>query len=189
LETVNNPSETVPGNPEGGENGAVANLRDVVAQATGRTFKSDEDALASIKQTYAYVGKVGQLEKDIETMRSQKPPTVDESKFVPREEFERATFYSKHPDLEQHAELLSSLSKTKGVSLEEASNLDSFKSVVEKARAHDEVEKSKSVLQTNQRLGQVTDKFDQAHKAMAAGDDAGAARAAVGAVLDAYGLK
>jgi hypothetical protein len=113
----------------------------------------------------------------------------DDSKFISREEFEEKTFYAENKEYEPYKELISALRKEKGLtSPSEVIELDSFKGIYEKAKAADEIEKSKSVLSTNPRLGQAVDRLTQAREASAAGKVATAASLVADSVIEAYEL-
>jgi len=154
---------------------------------TGKNFPTKEAALKSITDTYKAVVQ-------------PKVPSVDPSQFVPKAEFEEAMFYSKHPEYESQKEIISALAAKNGKSISEVVESDTFKSVFSKVKAADEIEASKSVLHSNPRLGQVTDKMTQAQDALKASKEAAkqgdvtqatqaynAGKAAVvSAVIDAY---
>lgn len=142
---------------------------------TGKSFPTKESALKSIKDTYKAV-----------VQRPAQVPQVDPNRFVSRSEFEEATFYASNPDYKAHSELISALAKKSGKPLHEVVQMDSFKTVFEKVKAADAIEQSKSVLQTNPRLGHVTDKITQAREALKTGDANTARSSAVSAVLGAY---
>lgn len=201
------------GTPDGSEAASIA-VKDVLAQALGKEFSSDEDALKSVKDTYQYVGKAGKGLKAIEAVMSSKglseddavkfimdstqptpepvvpaQATVDDSKFISRAEFEEKTFYAEKPELAPYKEILGALkAQNPDKSLSEVAELDSFKAVYSKAKTADEFEQSKSVLSTNPRLGQATDKLTQAREAAADGKVAAAANIAADAVIEAFEL-
>jgi len=188
----------------------VVSVKDVLSEALGKNFADDETALKAVKDTFAYVGKAGKVLPQFEKLKSKlggeeqaikfmediinkeereapKAPEIDTSKFVPRDEFDRETFFSKNPDYEPHRELISDLKKAHpDKSLADIVGLDSFKTVYDKAKSYDEHEQSKSVLKSNPRLGQVTDKMTKAREASQQGNQAYAEDTAVDAVLDAY---
>lgn len=176
------------GNPD-----EIVGLKDLLKEATGKDFPSDEKALKSIKDTYDYVGQLG---KEIKQLKDQLNPLgdsgkkeIDPNKFVSREEFDEVTFFAKNQELATYKDILKSIAVANNKSLEEAVNLDAFKTIYEKAKSYDEVEKSKSVLLTNPRLGQVRDKMTEAREKNKSGDTVSAGRLATQAVLEAYDLK
>lgn len=156
-------------------------IKDILSKELGKEFPTDEAALKSVKDTFSYVGK---KKEDIkEEVKKEEPQTDD---FVSRKEFEESTFYAKHPEYEPYKGIIGALKNATENSLDEVVKADDFKAVYEKAAAHDESEKSKSVLQTNPRLGKVTDKMTQAKEASAKGDTTAAKDLAVAGVIEAY---
>lgn len=185
----------------GGAVGGVAGVRDVINSALGKRFESDEAALKAVKDTFSYVGKVGKVLPILDKLREQgvsedvalsrlqqitESKTPDPSKFVSRDEFDEALFYSQNPDYKDQKTIIDALRKTTGKSLADVVQLEEFKTIYDKAKAHDATEKTKSVLMSNPRLGMVKDKLSQAREAASKGDEASARASAVGAVIDAY---
>ena len=190
-----------------GNDSKVVSIKDLLSEELGRDFPDDATALKAVKDTFSYVGKAGKykayndvIEKlqtkygDTEKVKQimenlidgEVKPQVDSKDYISRDQYETDTFFAKNSNLESHRELIEALRVKTGKSLNEVVELPSFKSVYEKARAYDESEKSKSVLTTNPRLGQVTDKMTQARESASKGDYKGASASALSAVLDAY---
>ena len=194
--------------PAGGDpNQSSESIKDVLSKTLGRQFASDEAALKAVKDTFSYVGMKPQdavkkmatdplFANDIKNLFSdgsapENKPSVPtgNGEFVSKAQYEEDMFFSKKPEYDEYRDLLRGLASANGQSLAEAANSDSFKKVFEKAQAYDTVQKSKSVLETNPRLGHVTDKLSKAQELAAAGNHSAASDNAVAAVLDAYGLK
>lgn len=216
MEPINN-QETLPSGSDvrpvgggGSDKGEGVELKDFLSKELGKEFPTDEAALKAVKDTFSYVGKVGKVRPLLEKLEAkyggeskvlelltqmeqnnpQEPAKVDDSKFVPREQYEKDTFFSKHPELsEDHRTLLEAVAVQSGKPLAEAMELPAFKNVVGNARAFESTERSKSVLHTNPRLAQATDKMTEAKTASQAGNHQAAAKSAVGAVLDAFESK
>lgn len=188
-------------------------IAEVLSTVLGREFTSDEEALKSVKETYGYVGKVGKILPLVEQLQTkgmretqiigvleslmkdetpakpepQNQPAMDPSKFVSRDEFEETNFYSGKPEFAPYKGIIRALkNQNLEKSLSEVVELEEFKGIYTKAHSFEEQEKSKSVLETNPRLGQVGDKISQAREAQKTGDQQTAETAAVGAVLDAF---
>lgn len=200
-----------------GSESEVVELKDIMKSALGKEFPDNETALKSMKDTFSFVGKAGWYKKAVEAVAqakgldekgavkyimenlsqeqpsvvptSNEAPTIDPNKFVSREEYDREMYFGKNPDLEPYKGLIGDLQKATGKTIPEIIEMDSFKNVYSKAKAHDESEKNKSVLMSNPRLGQVQDKLTQAREAVKSGDMNTARANAVGAVLDAYESK
>lgn len=158
-------------------------IKDILGEELGKDFKTDEAALKAVKDTFSYVGK---KKEDIKDEVNKETPQVNSDDFVSRKEFNESTFYAKHPEYEPYKNIIGALKSATDNTLEEVVKADDFKAVYEKAAAHDESEKSKSVLQTNPRLGKVTDKMTQAKEASAKGDTTTAKDLGVAAVIEAY---
>lgn len=197
--------------PAGDETGSSVSVKDILSETLGKNFSSDESALKFVKDNVSYVGKVRNYQPLIEKIEAKhggqgeaikvmeeilkdqpKQEVVDTSKFAGREEVEalrQEMWESKNPDLIPFKEIISDAAKARGISLDEAKNLEGVKATIDKARAYEQIENSKSVLQTNSRLGQVTDKFAQANEFRAQGNTEAANATATSAVIEAYGLK
>lgn len=189
----------------GGNDSEVVKLKDLLSEALGRQFPTDEAALKSVKDTQAYVGKVGKVKPLIEQLEAkyggeakvlemlknmtesnpQETAKQTDSNFVSKQQYETDNYFSQHPELQPYREMLEALGAKNGKTMAEAAELPAFKGVFEKAKNYDDQQKSKSVLHTNPRIGQVTDKLSKAREAIKGGDYDTAKANAVGAVLDA----
>jgi len=195
--------ETLP--EEGGQAGGdteVAEIKDVLGQVLNKTFNSDEEALKSVQDTFAYVGKRKQDAVSEAMATLQTKGKIDSSNFVTKEELEQVTFYAKHPEYEPYKNIINRL-RDDGKSLDEVVKLDDFKGLYEKAAEYEKQEASKSILKTNPRLGQITNKMgdakkdvSEASKAAMSGDLAtseqmysNAKANAVDAVIEAFDMK
>lgn len=231
-EEVNTSEESLTGERDVSSSGGQetdANVKDAVAQATdqktlkdvlgeqlGKSFKTDEAALKAVKDTFNYVGEYGQIKplvekaggvqeliKQMEELKQpekteQASPVVDPEKFVSREEYDAEKFYGQNPQY-NNPEVKAIL----GTKPTEALQNEAVKSAVDKIVSYAEVEKSKSVLETNPRLGQAKDKIGQSRdaikqlrQAQAQGDTVGAEQAynqardsAISAVLETLDIE
>ena len=100
------------------------------------------------------------------------PPVVDTSQFVPRSEFDEANYYNTEDGSvnKPHKGIIDAF-KSKpehaGKSIPDVIASDEeLRNTLEKAKAHDEAEGSKSVLQSNPRLGVIKDKVSQSKEGM-----------------------
>lgn len=151
-------------------------------QHLGKQFPTKEAALKAFKDTFAYVGK------KMEDVKKELQSQLDPSTFASKEELQKTRdelYYSKHPELDSYKSLIEDMRKP-GETIDQVVSKDTFKGIFDKVKAHDEMQKSKSVLQSNPRLGQVTDKISQAREALSKGDTNTASKNAISAVLDAY---
>jgi len=190
------------------ESTEVANLKDILGNALGKDFADDESALKAVKDTFAYVGKVGKFSKHIDALvaktggddnaqkymeqlletadQRSEAPRVDESQFISREQYEQDKFFAKNSELEEYKDILVPLAKATGKPLSEMVDDPAFKSLYEKAKAGDTYEKSRTVLSSNPRLGAASDQLTQARELQQSGNTLGAADLATKAVMDAY---
>jgi hypothetical protein len=112
---------------------------------------------------------------------------VDPTRFVPREDFERTTFYHENPDYKPYTKLVETYKKANPEkSREEIVESDDFKEDFDKIKAHDDAKGAKSVLKSNPKLGGISDKVAESRKDMSEGRQAEAEKKAVEAVIDAF---
>lgn len=177
--------------PDGGGSASeVANLKDVLSPVFGTTFKSDEDALKSVEHAKNMAGKVGQLEKELAALRqpSQPQSQVIESKLAELENLVKVNqFYQAHPEYADSR--IQTLISSMGADPAKVVESDAFKIAYGAIKTSDEVEKSKSILQTNPRLGVVKDKMSEAREAVTKGNFSTAGESATKAVIEAYDMK
>jgi hypothetical protein len=134
--------------------------------------------------------KTKQLEKVNASLKEEKEeakPEEAKDAFISKKEFEDMRFFDKNPDYEPLKEIITGLRK-EGETLEQVIRKDAFKNVFTAVKAAKEAEEAKSVLETNPRLGQVSDKMSEARAALEKGNDTEASDKAVGAVIDAFKL-
>jgi len=99
-------------------------------------------------------------------------------------------FYQNNPQVAPYRQAIDEFAVATGKSPAEVVALDAFKSLIENAKGFDEVQKAKSVLQTNPRLGVASDNLMKAQESAKAGDISGAQTHAMDAVMEvAYGKK
>lgn len=207
----NNPSITITDTAHvdaaGGKENVSAetvNLFELVNKELGTTYKDDAAALAGLKQTKDYVGRVGQVmpffdkakelgiptSKLFEAMDNTinnpqgTQPTADTSKFVTREEMDRELFYKDNPQYVPFKPMIDAMATSQKVEASAVVGQDAFKTIFDKAKGFDEVQRSKSVLQTNSRLGVASDSMTKASEAMKNGNQPAAVQNAMDAVLE-----
>ena len=203
MEEEYNPSEPFLGVDEndvdtasGTENDSQPSFKDVLKEATGRDYPDDETALKSVTETYKYVGSLGQkvktLEEQIESQAPIEAPASTETPELVQQvetltrELAETRFYNENPQYNNEVakELITAMGGNPVVV-----ESDAFQKAYSAIQATAEVEKSKSVLVSNPRLGQATDKISQARESLAEGNQEAAANAAVSAVLSAYEIE
>jgi len=148
----------------------------------GTQYKTPEAALEGLKETKNYVGKAGSVEKENVALKAAIEGNTGE--FITKEQYEQDMFYSKNADLEPYKEIINSRAKELNLRPADAIENDaSLKQTLEKLRGFDKTEGAKSVLMSNQRLGQTTDDMEKAQTAQASGDHQGAEKSALSAVM------
>ncbi len=199
MEEEINPIETVPG-ADGNDvvasestvnDSQTVSLKDIVKELTGREYKDDEDAKKGIAETYKFVTKKmddNQPAPDVAAPAATPqvdPGIVTEVETLKRQ-VQESNFYASNPEYNT-PEARALISKFGG-SPEEVIKDEVFQTAYGAIKANAEIEKSKSVLQSNPRLGQVTDKITQAREALQNGNQTVAETNAVSAVMEAYDM-
>ena len=159
-----------------------------INQTLGRQYADKPTALKALKETVSYVGKLGQQVSDLKSKVESPVVPSDYSAEIAglRSDLEETKFYNANPEYNT-PEAKALISKFGGKP-EEVVRDDIFKQAYNAIKTTSEIEKSKSVLQSNPRLGQVTDKLTQARDAMKAGDDSVAKISATQAVMEAFDI-
>lgn len=161
---------------EGGENVKDALELERLNAELGTRYKTFDDAIKGIKETRSYVG--AKKEKVAED-------AVKEGNFVPRSQYEQDMFYMQHPELTPYRDIINARATSLGQPIAEVVSSDSsLKTTLEKLQNFDKAEKDKSVLMTNNRLGETKNKVDESRQALEKGDYQSASRAAVSSVID-----
>lgn len=173
-------------NGEGGNNvGSDTLTLEQLNERLGTKYPDMGKALEGLKETRNYVGKAGTVEKENEELK--KALSGNSGDFITKAQYEQDMFYSKHSDLEPYKDIINARAKELNIRPADAVENDpSLKQTLEKLRGFDKTEGAKSVLMSNQRLGQVDDKMSKAHEAVKSGDYRTASSNAVGAVMDIF---
>lgn len=173
---------------DGAANGSqeIANLKDILGPVFGTQFKSDEDAMKSVEHAKNMAGKVGQLEKQLADL--QGTPTMNPELEKKVQELETAVkqqgFYNLNPEF--NTPEAKALIADMGGDPETVVQKDSFKTAFNAIKASNEMEKSKSVLHSNPRLGIAQDNMTKAMEARQSGNLDQAAAFGMKAVMEAY---
>jgi hypothetical protein len=158
--------ETLAGSPQlsaadGGETVAspALSLSDLNSHL-GSDFKDVSTALKALKDTQSYVGK---KKEDIaaelrSTVNASLAPQVDAQLRSELQSIKDELFYSAHPEYKGYRGLISKM----GSSPSEVTGSEEFKSVFEKVKIADEQSTNRSVIHSNQRLGQAQTATDEA---------------------------
>ena len=154
----------------------------------GGTYKDLSAAIEGFKEARSAIGRygaeAGAAKKEAQELAEK---IADPNSFVSKEQYEKDMFLTKNPEYEPYKDIISSRAKELDVPMHEVIEKDEpLKNTLEKLRKHDDTEEAKSVLMTNPRLGQATDKMKVAAEALKEGDHVSASQNAVAAVMDAY---
>jgi len=192
----------------------TVSLHTLVNKELGTNYADDDAALQGLKQTKDYVGRVGQVMPFFDKAKALNIPTSklfeamdnivngtpqgspaseNTDKFATKEQLVKLQadiFYQNNPQVAPYRQAIDEFAVATGKSPAEVVALDAFKSLIENAKGFDEVQKAKSVLQTNPRLGVASDNLMKAQESAKAGDISGAQTHAMDAVMEvAYGKK
>ena len=147
----------------------------------GKNYPDKATALKSLKDTFSYVGK------KVEAASVQTPAaSPDTSEFTRQiKEMKEQLFYSENPQYKT-PEMKGMISKM-GENPADVVATPEFKAIFDKVSGYDKIQKTKTVLESNPRIGQVRNKISEAKTALntGAGDYTKAKDLAVGAVLEA----
>ncbi len=132
-------------------------------------------------------------------------PQAPEGDYVTREEMDENNFFAEHKDLADLRDVLGPLKDVHGddMTWAEFAQTDAAKKVIEPITGFREIEQQKSALESNSRLGAVSDTMSKARENMAAANDAArsgdrqsavqaenaARESAVSGVIEAFDLK
>lgn len=173
--------------------GAPGAVRDEINKVLGKEYDSDESALKAVKELNSLAGKKGQEAGELQAKVNELSQAgADDARLKAVED---ELFYTKHPE---YADLKPVIDKM-GTNPSEVVASEEFKGVFEKVQGYNESQATKSVLESNPRLGIVRDKMKAARdgvseaRKIAHQDPAGAEAAltqaghsAIDSVLDAY---
>ncbi len=146
----------------------------------GKTYPDKETALKSLKDTFSYVGK------KMEAAQPQ-PASIPPEVAQQLRELKNENFYTKNPqyDTPEYREVIGKM----GENPAEVVGTSAFKGIFEKAAGYDKIQKTKTVLESNPRIGQVRNKMSEAKEATKNRDYNSANTKAVAAVLESYELQ
>ncbi len=200
MNEVNTTPEVLPGAPQlsasadggavdGGANQEFTLKASDLKAALGKDFKDPTSALKSIKDTFSYVGKVGQLEAELNTLKSR-PGSVATDQNISEVKNElkgirEDLWYEKNPQYKDYRTVISKL----GDAPDAVVGDDKFKGLFDKVRGFDDTQKLKTVLESNPRLASSQDKFTKAREvANRRGRQGEASELVTQGVMEAYGM-
>lgn len=154
-----------------------------INDALGKNFKDKTTALKAFKDTFSYVGKAGQVEKELTDARKkldEKDSALSEIKGIKEE-----LFYSKNSQYEPYRTIISKM----GTNPAEVVQSEDFKKIFDGLTELDKTKSAKSVLVSNPRIGQAKTKLDEARELEKVGQYTSSRATAVDAVLEAYEIQ
>lgn len=155
----------------------------------GKDFKDPESALKSIKDTYSYVGKAGQAEKELNEIRSRANGATTPSEITDlknqMKQVNDNLWFEQNPQFKSARSLIQRMGDDPRAVVESPE----FKDVFIKVQGYDENQKLKTVLESNPRLASSSDKLTKARDiAMKRGRQGEAGELATQSVMEAYGM-
>lgn len=126
------------------EENAGESIKDTINKITGRNYKTDEDALKGVEETFKYVGKAGK-EKPVASQPTNKNEEVAQ-KLKELEVFKKQTeFFKQNPEYEPYKDLL-------GDDPQEAIKNEKLKKLIDDSIALNKDQSKKSVIHSNARV-------------------------------------
>lgn len=174
----------------------VVEVKDLLNKVLGKEFPTNEAALKSVQDTFKWGNELSQkvktLEQELQVAATATKTTESATNLAGEVEtlkaqVRNAEFFAANPQY-NNPEAKALITKFGG-NPEEVINDEVFKTAFTAIGKVAEVEKSKSVLHSNSRLGTVQDNMTKAVEAQKAGNHTVAADAATSAVLEAYQLQ
>lgn len=166
-----NPTETV--SSETVENLSLKEINSFL----GKNYKDKGTALKSIKDTFSFVGK--KIEASAPVSQSDNGEVAKQLR-----EMKTELFYSKHPEYESFKGAISKMGENPADVVE----MPEFKDVFVKASGFDKIQKTKTVLESNPRIGQIRNKQKEAHEALVGRNYSAANAIAVESVIEGLDL-
>ena len=170
-----------------GESGEVKetpkSFRDEVAEITGlKEIPDDETARKVVKDMNSYTGK----QKDQKSEEAKKE-ILDSGDFISKERYESDMFFSKNDAYARDKDLIEAIASKNGVSVTEAVELDSYKTVAEKITGFEKSKEGENVLKSNPRITATKDTMEKSRTALGEGNNTVAEDLAVKGVLESLG--
>lgn len=158
-------------------------------QALGKDFKDGETALKALKDTFSYVGKAGQIEKEYQELKSKAGSVtstpVDGELAQQVKEMREDLWFEKNPQYKSVRPII----KKMGNDPHSVVESPEFKEFFPKVQGYEETQKLKTVLESNPRLASSSDKITKAREiANKRGRQGEAGELATKSVMEAFGM-
>lgn len=168
----------------------------------GKDFKDVDTALKSVKDTFSYVGKqdsarqlvrqameaTGKGETEVLTAIQKLMSDTPQGDFITKEQYAEDLFFGQKPELQAVKDIIKPLKASseeyKGMSWADFVKNDRIASIVDTFKVAEDYRSSKSVVETNPRIGSATTKLETARQAQAAGDYNTAKAAALSSIME-----
>jgi hypothetical protein len=170
----------------------------------GKDFKDVDTALKSVKDTFSYVGKQDSVRQAVKQVmeKTGKDETAvlsafekimsennaPQGDFITKEQYAEDMFFGAKPELSVVKDIIKPLKTSsdefKAMSWGDFVKNDKIASIVDTFKVAEDYRSSKSVVESNPRIGSATTKLQSAREAQANGDTSVAKANAVDAVMD-----
>jgi len=171
-ETETEVEETEEGDAAVEESKTEESVKDVLGKQLGKTFDTDEDALAAVDGLKKLVGdqEVAKNRKDSKKLKElEKDPQYASL----RAELETVKFNQKHPDASEYVDEVKAIADAKGISYNEAFETSKFGKLVAEQGKTEQIKKDKieAIPDTAKTVSNASDDdWDSAYKAANDGD-------------------
>lgn len=192
-ETKNTPSEAdveetsttedVEAQPDTSGETSEKTVKDIISEITGwKDIPDDETAVKRVKDLQSYVGKQ-KSQKSEDAVKE----LMDSGQFITKEQYETDMFFSKNEQYNRDRELLEAIAVKNDISVREAVDTDTYKSLSEKISGYEKSKESENVLKSNPRITETRDTLEKSRAALKDGDYRGAEDQSIKAVLENLG--
>lgn len=149
----------------------------------GKKFPNKEKALKALRDTNSYVG----AKKD-----KVKEEILQEigDRFIPADRYHEDMFFARNTQYNtpEIKEVINAMAKANGQSPEQVVNSDTFKRVFDSFSGFEQIQKQKTVLQSNPRIASSKNHLESAVKAAQEGNIEATEKSVVNAVKEAFEL-
>jgi hypothetical protein len=169
----------------------VVEVKDLLKTVLNKDYPTNEAAIQSLKDTFSYVGSMGQkvntLENTIKELESQKgTPELAATVATLQKQVNEANFFASNA--QYNTPEARALISRFGGNPADVVNDEVFKTAFTAITKTSAQDASQSILHTNPKLGIAQDSMTKAVEAQKAGNQVQAAANAVDAVIGAYGM-
>lgn len=146
---------------------------------TNKNFPDKETALKALKDNFSFVGK---KKEDVAA------DLVNKGEYISKKDLDTEFLYKENTTASQNRTLIDSFAKANNISAREAIERPEIKSLLEKAKGFDASQSTKSVIETNPKLGQLKDTATEVKNLVLGGNREVAAQKAAKSIIDTLGI-